>query len=330
MGHFLSMKKVGCLIIRFIAVAIVAAVAYVLCRVHSIVQRQEALQNAIVSIEGRLALLESNSGNLEQEIESSYNLADQVSASLDIIVIGIAIFTILGGILSVFNLTRSKELEDAISKAENAAENQKELIGARLLQEGLVYASRNRPYYALKSFEKVICQAPDTVAALMARYEILSLYADTKGVSLDSDRIQMIQGCFDELMSALNQASSNIDSEICRHLRGDAYFILGCTYGQYNSSDQCYIETSIRYLKKATQYSNEDVEYHKNLAYTYALSGKANLCKRELEFAIDCAEQEPLNKEHVSQKRLRALFAPIWHTIPTEFQEMLNEIFVAL
>lgn len=66
------------------------------------------------------------------------------------------------------------------------------------------------------------------------------------------------------------------------------------------------------------------------LSATYALAGKADWCKRELEFAIDCAEQEPLNKEHVSQKRLRALFSPIWHTLPIEFQEMLNEIFVVL
>ena len=327
-------KKIGEVFICLVAVAVVAVAAYVLCRIHGIIQRQAEIVSSIVNVEGRLDLLEGNRGNLGKEIESSFNLADQVSASLDIIAIGIAVFTIFGGIFSVFNITRSKELEEAISKAEKAEENQKELIGARLLQEGLVYASRRRPYYAAKAFEKVIQEAPDTVAALTARYEILSLYADTKGVSLDSDRIQMVQGCFDELMSALDQIGGKIDHEICRHLRGDAYFTLGCTYGQFvsthNPPDQCHIEASIGYLKKATQYSNEDVEYHKNLAYTYALAGKADWCKRELEFAIDYAEQEPLNKEHVSQKRLRALFSPIWHTLPIEFQEMLNKIFVAL
>ena len=327
-------KKIGEILICLVAVAVVAVSAYVLCRIHGIIQRQEEIVSSIVNIEGRLALLEGNRENLEKEIESSFNLADQVSVSLNIIAVGIAVFTIFGGILSVFNIIRSKELEEAISKAEKAEENQKELIGARLLQEGLVYVSRHRPYYAAQAFEKVIQKAPDTAAAFTARYEILSLYADTKGVSLDSDRIQMIQECFDELMSALDQANCKIDTEICRHLRGDACFTLGCAYGQFasthNPPDPCHIEASRGYLKKATRYSNEDVEYHKNLAYTYTLAGKMDWCKRELEFAIDCAEQEPLNKEHVSQERLKALFDPIWHTIPENFQQMLNEIFVAL
>lgn len=78
-----------------------------------------------MNVEGRLDLLEGNRGNLEKEIESSFNLADQVSASLDIIAIGIAVFTIFGGILSVFNIARSKELEEAISKAEKAVEIRK-------------------------------------------------------------------------------------------------------------------------------------------------------------------------------------------------------------
>ena len=324
-------NKVEKIITLLIKAAIYAALFFALYRTYNnTMQRQDETQSSIVNIEKRLSLLEGNGSNLGKEIESSYNLADQVSASLDIIAMGIAIFAIFGGLLSVLNITRSKELEEAIFKAENAAENQKELIGARLLQEGVVYVSRRRPSYALKSFEKVIQQVPDTTVALMARYEILSLYADAK---LDSNRIQIVQKRFNELTSALDQASDKIDSEICRHLRGDACFTLGCAYGQLvlnNSQDQGYINKSITHLKEATKYSNEDVEYHKNLAYTYALAGKIDFCKRELEFAIDCAEQEPLNKAHVSQRRLRALFIPIWDTLSIEFKEMLNEIFVAL
>lgn len=129
-------KKIGEFFICLVAVAVVAVAAYVLCRIHGIIQRQAEIVSSIVNVEGRLDLLEGNRGNLEKEIESSFNLADQVSASLDIIAIGIAVFTIFGGILSVFNIARSKELEEAISKAEKAVENQKELIGARLLQDG--------------------------------------------------------------------------------------------------------------------------------------------------------------------------------------------------
>jgi len=282
-----------------------------------------------VNIEGRLALLEGNRDNLEKEIESSYNLADQVSASLDIIAIGIAIFTIFGGILSVFNITRSKELEEAISKAEKAEENQKELVGARLLQEGLVYVSRHRPYYAFKAFEKVIQKAPDTVAALTARYEIFSLYADTKNSEIDLFRFLKVREKFDELLTALTEAGGRIDSDVYQHLRGDAYFALGCFYGEYASTlpfGTNYINAAEWHFKMALKDNNADADYHRNLAYTYAMAGKKDRCRKEIEFAIDCAEREPLYKIQVSRTRLEALFNPIRETLPDDIQKMLNEI----
>lgn len=98
-------KKIGEVFICLVAVAVVAVAAYILCRIHGIIQRQAEIVSSIVNVEGRLDLLEGNCGNLEREIESSFNLADQVSASLDIIAIGIAVFTIFGGILSFFNIS---------------------------------------------------------------------------------------------------------------------------------------------------------------------------------------------------------------------------------
>ena len=48
-----------------------------------------------------------------------------------------------------------RRAENANSRAEMAIENQQELTGARLLQDGLVYVSRHRTYYAAKAFEEV-------------------------------------------------------------------------------------------------------------------------------------------------------------------------------
>ena len=293
-------------------VILVATVIFSLYEVYNLGERHKALQNTVLRIEESLDDQKTDSTYSAREMEISYNLSDQVSTSLGIITVGVAIFTVFGGILSIFNIVRSKELENAMSKAEKALESQQELNGARLLQDGLVYVSRHRPYYALKAFEKVIEKAPNTTAALRARFEILLLYADTK----NSEQIQMTQECFNDLVGALGNADSKIDSEVCCHLRGDAYFILGCAYGQlassYNPPDSNHIETSIEYLRLAIQCSVEDVEYHKNLACTYAIANKIDWCRNELEVAIDCAKREPLNKEQVSQKRLRALFDPIW------------------
>lgn len=74
-------KKIGEVFICLVAVAVVAVAAYILCRIHGIIQRQAEIVSSIVNVEGRLDLLEGNRGNLEKEIESSFNLADQVSAS---------------------------------------------------------------------------------------------------------------------------------------------------------------------------------------------------------------------------------------------------------
>lgn len=305
------------------SVAALSLVSSVCISVNCYLDLQE-LKKAVLCIEERLSDTETNSMHT---MESSYNLADQVSSALGIITAGITVFTLFGGILTIFNISRSKELDDAISKAEKALENQQELIGARLLQDGLVYVSRHRTYYAIKAFKKVIRQAPNTSAALTARYEILSLYADIESSSIDSERLLIVQERFDDLIGALDKAESGIDYEIICHLRGDAYFTLGCAYGQYASTDsppdKNHIETSIRYLRMATECNGEDVEYRKNLAYTYALAGDIKRCQRELESAIDYAKQDPfLYKPLISQERLRALFKPILDNPSQEMQEM--------
>lgn len=322
----------------FIVVAIVFLCGYLLAEHHYVLKFQNEFEQAISATQENRNSISIETAN---KIISSYDLSTQVSTSLDIIAAGIAVFALFGGFLSIFNILTARELEEALSRAENAnsraemaIENQQELTGARLLQDGLVYVSRHRTYYAAKAFEEVIKQVPDTIAALTARYELLSLYADIKNIPIDEYRLRKIREKFDELINALNQISDKKNPEVCRHLQGDAYFTLGCAYGRcasnYSPPNRNHINVAEWHLKMALNFDNGDVDYHRNLAYTYAMANKMNQCKRELEVAIDCAEREPLYKPLISSKRLRILFNPIWDTLSEEMHKMLNEIFMTL
>lgn len=326
----LSCRRKAFRIINCLAtVILIAMVAFALCKICNLNKQQEKLQNTVLEMQKQLYYQKHDTAYMVQELEASYNLSDQVSTSLGIITAGITLYTIFGGMLSVFSIIRSKELEDAISKAEKALENQKELNGARWLQDGLVYASRERPYYAVNAFEKVIKQTPDTTAALTARFEILLLYADTENTQIDFYRRRMVHKIFEKLLADLSKTNSSIDSDVRKHLHGDACFVLGCFYGEcapifdYGIND---LKVAECFLQMALKDNYADVEYHKGLAYTYALAGKTDHCIKELQTAIDCAEREPLYKTQVSQTRLKALFGPIWDTLSEDVQKKLNGI----
>lgn len=69
-----------------------------------------------------------SSSSKEATDEISFEVdTDVVSVSLGIITAGIGFFALFGGILSIFNIKQSKELDIAISDAREALENQYEL-----------------------------------------------------------------------------------------------------------------------------------------------------------------------------------------------------------
>jgi len=184
--------------------------------------------------------------------------------------------------------------------------------------------------YAVNAFNQAVREAPNTISALIAKFEILSIYADMPQYgNMPEYWLCERQQAFDDLMAMMKSVNVKKDSEIHRHLHGDACFTLGCAYGQYaiscNPPDENEILVAEQYLKEALRYDNRDVEYHKNLAFTYALAGSKDKCRRELETALDCTEREPLCRPLVSQDRLRKLFAPIWESLSQEMKEMLND-----
>lgn len=321
--HNTCVKKIFTGVKAIFQVFTVCLCVFVLVRYSCIIKRQHDIQDRILVLEEILQEDGALTNHLSAVDISSYNLADQVSASLGIISAGICVFALFGGILSVFNIVRSKELEQMASQMKNLLENQHELEGARLLQDGIVHASRGRIQYAINCFDKVILQVPDTAAALTARYERLSIYADN---FTEEGTLSEIEKIFNDLQAAIDK--SNKPFQICQQIMGDACFTLGCTYGKcamfHSPMNKDYICKAKLYLKKAIRCNNDDIDYHKNLAYTYSLINDIDKCKKQLDRAIAYAEQEPLYKRLVSNERLEKLFKPAWDILSTEMREMLS------
>ena len=98
-------------------------------------------------------------------------------------------------------------------------------------------------------------------------------------------------------------------------------------YGKYATNHiGNYIDLAEQYLKEALRYNNRDVDYHRNLAYTYAMANNIDKCKIELEAALDCANREPLFKPLVSYDRLQKLFEPIGGDFSRKMREMIINI----
>lgn len=299
---------------------------FFICKCISMFALQRDIIDYLSRLETELRNMDISIGQAIEELRPAYSLADQVSTSLGIISAGIALFAVFGGLLSFFNIARTKEIEDAMREMGELLENQQELKAARLLQDGRVCVERGRLQYAKSYFENAIEEGPDTTAALTARYELLLLYVDGLGKVISLSDSQKI---FDQLISDLDKSKQ--DKAVRRQLLADSYFTLGCAYGKCAVADDTVdsdkIAKALAYQKKAIQYHWEDVDYHRNLAYTYALMDDAKNCRRELENAMDCADREPLYKVSISHNRLRKLFRPIMGILSQEMRTMLAEMF---
>lgn len=280
-------------------------------------------------IEKRLCELEKNLQNNisfnEVEYNKSLEITDDVSLSLGIISAGISVFAIFGGILSVLNILRAKELEDAMNTTAQMKESQQELASARLVQEGRVYAMRSRNKYAVDCFERAITCAPESTSALIAEYELLSLYADVlPGSRENMEELRRKVQC---LVEKLNKHKT-LEKQL---LKADAYFLLGCVCGSYSLNQKCerdkLLKESECYFNKAIECDKGNVDFYRNLALTYALANEKEKCKIKLQFAIDISKQEVLYAGMVDNKRLERLFKPSWAYLTREVKNMLNKSF---
>lgn len=300
----------------FLIVLLVAISLFLLVKFCYIESTQEQIEARLTSIEDALQ------NNVSAEYDNrSIELMDEVSLALGIISAGIGVFAIFGGVLSILNIWRSKELENAISTTAKMTEDQRELASARLVQEGRVYAMRNRSKYAVDSFNRAILNAPESVAALSAEYELIALYADA--LPSKEENIVKIQEKVEALVEKLDRRRI-LEGRL---LKADAYFTLGCFYGN------CYLENnrnvadfwgkSELYFKKAIKCDKANVDFYRNLAITYALTNDIKKCQENLNLAIHFSESEPLYATLVDSMRLSKLFSPCSKYLSVEMKKML-------
>lgn len=148
-----------------------------------------SLQNSLSSI----LILEQEGNNINQE-----EIAAITSASMEIIAVGIGLFTLYGGFLSLINVHQSRELAKTMKKAKRVIRSQRELSANRFLQEGQLYRSWNRPHYAKESYELAIEKGKGTFSALVAKFTLISMYADR--LSDRADRLEDIEKSLKNLL----------------------------------------------------------------------------------------------------------------------------------
>lgn len=305
-------------------VFLVASAVFLWEKLLYIESTQRQIQTQLSGIEEALQNIKPH---METEsIQGSGGLVEEVSISLGIVSSGIAVFAIFGGVLSIFNIWRSKELEDAIDATKKAMENQSELTSARLVQEGRVYAMRNRNAYAAHSFKRAIKNAPESTAALIAEFELIALQADT---------LPSRGGNAKELEKKVTKLVEKLDKHRVpegRLLRADAYFSLSCFFGNCAHAEPekrlDYLEESEKYLKKAINCDKGNVDFYRHLAVTCAMLGDIKKCQFNLDMARSFSESQPLYAGLIDSDRLSKLFEPSWPYLPVKVKEMLEEKYI--
>ena len=254
---------------------------------------------------------------------------DVVSVSLGIITAGIGLFALFGGILSIFNIKQSKELDIAISDAREALENQYELQGARLIQEGRVYVLRNRYKYAVNNFNQVIETLPGSISALICEFEIFSLYADI----LPLEYKERLNEQFETLIRKLDSCNGHVNES--KMLKADAYFTYGCVCGNYalNENGQkrkMLLDKSIEAFSNAIALDSSNVDFYRNQAISYALTDDIDNCKLVLQKGFILSKSDILYSYLVDKERLKKLFEQSVKDLSTPIKEMIATEFGVL
>lgn len=305
-------------------IILIVVVSALIVGVWSVMLRQKNIESQISYYQ----MTEQSSENAEHVISlSSDNLLDQTSIFISIVTGGIAVFTIFGGFFSFFNLMQSKELSTAIEKAEQAVENQKELISARLIQDGRNYMLRSRPKYAEDCFLRAVREAPDTENALIAQYEIMGLYADT--LPIENDSLKIIEEKFHALEECLKK--TEYKGEVQRYLKGDLLFVMGCVYGKYaeiseqKEKREELLNKSIDSFEEAITYDGKNVDYYRNLAVSYAVNNEERKCIEKLDKAEELSKKDKLYAGLMARERLCKLFQSSGDKISGKVKKALND-----
>lgn len=304
-------------------IILLAGVVFVMVQVQYLKVEQSQIKEILYT----LSQYEKNSmSNCSDQLKvESSSFADEISFALGIISAGISVFAIFGGVLSVFNVVRSKDLDDAIKMSSQAIDNQQELECARLIQEGRMYASRKRNKYAVDCYEQAIDSVPGSFMALVAEYEIFSLSAEELPCSAEN-RLKL-ERAYREIIKKLDKCPD----KRAKTLKADTFFVMGCAYGvfylKFPIKDVELLDLSVEFMSKSIECDKGNVDFYRNLAVTYALKGNEKKCEENLMKAQNYAKAEELYTGLIETSRLGSLFEPAWEYLSNDIKRMLGQKF---
>lgn len=284
-------------------------------------------------MDNEIKILKKN--NLQQfyteKVLDDYNsdiFMSKTSISMDIIACGIAVFTLYGGFLSLINLKQSAELKKTMRKAKKALRNQKELSSSRFLQEGQLYRTWHRPHYAKESYELAVKYGKNTFSALVAKYSLITMYADV--LSYKEKGIEDIEKQFKQYINELEKGKHYYRGRKC--LKADSYFTLGCIYANWflectdaNKKGK-YSDKACEMFEKSIKEDNTNPDTYRNYAAHLSAINDFKSCKVNLNLANECAKKDDIYAELMAPERLVDLFKLKGKRDEDEAKKLLSKI----
>lgn len=250
------------------------------------------------------------------------------SATMEIIAIGVALFALFGGFISVINVNQSRELSKYMKKAKQAIRNQKELSANRFLQEGQLYRSWNRPHYARESYNLAMDRGKGTFSALVAEFALISMYADILSDQLCE--LENVEKKFETFIEKLKKGKHYYRGR--KYLRADSYFTLACIYANFTlsavrlSEKKKYAQKASKMFELAIKEDSTNPDVYRNYAAHLSGINEIKKCKKQIKLAHECVENDILLAEFMDNKRLVDLFTLGGRRTEEESKAMLREI----
>ncbi len=303
-------------------IVICGLIIFLITKMKYMEKEIESLKNSLSQIQ----VVEQEGKDINQE-----EVLTITSASMDIIAVGIGLFTLYGGFLSLINVNQSRELSETMRKTKRAIRNQKELSANRFLQEGQLYRTWNRPNYAKKSYELAIEHGKGTFSALVAKYTLISMYADR--LSDNVEKLADIEKQFKDFIKELQEEKRFYRGR--KYLRADSYFTLACIYANYALNDiDClkkleYERKACEMFELAIKEDDENPDIYRNYAAHLSKINKMKECKKQIQLAQKYAKKDIILSEFMDKKRLVNLFRLQNKRSKKEAKAILKEIGIA-
>ena len=305
-------------------ITIIVLLVFLWVRISYIQDDIELLQNEISKIstkEQTINNFEQKAKNPRQKVNNSEQEVDDfdeskiitlTSTSMEIIAVGVTLFTLFGGFLSLINMSQWRDALKSIEMAEKAMENQKELIASRFLQEGKLYESWHRPHYARESYNLAMKNGEDTFSALVAEFALNSMQADVLSNPIQLDELEKVEKQLKEFIEKLKSGKHFHKGR--RRLRADSYFTLACIYAvcTLDNVESCekdaYAEKANEMFESAIKEDATNPDFY--LHYAAHLSGRGDIAKgkKQMGLAREYAQRDALLSEFMDTERLIDLF----------------------